>query len=152
MRTKKRLTRRLFFYVLLTVFSSILVSATYATVSSNTIIHCSWAATTIDVSVYWDAACTDEVAAIDWSTLEAKSSEDKTVYFKNTGTSAATLFLDTDNWYPITASRYITLVGDYGNQSISPDSEVKVVLTLTISPNYFWDNRLQLRHNYRKCG
>jgi hypothetical protein len=133
MRAKKGLTRRLFFYALLVVFSSILVSAVYATVSSNTIIQSSGSVKTLGVSVYWDAACTDEVAAINWSTLEAGSSENKAVYIKNTGNSAATLFLDTDNWNPSTASQYITLDWNYGGQSISPDAVVGAVLTLSVS-------------------
>ena len=135
MRAQKGLTRRLFFYALLAVISSILVSAVYAVVSSNTIIQSSGAIKAIGVSVYWDAASTNEVTAIDWSTLEAGSSENKTVYIKNTGNAAATLFLDTDNWNPSTASQYITLTWDYGGQSISPGAVVEVVLTLTISPD-----------------
>jgi len=135
MRAQKGLTRRLFFYALLAVISSILVSAVYAAVSSNTIIQSSGSIKAIGVSVYWDAASTNEVTAIDWSTLEAGSSENKTVYIKNTGNAAATLFLDTDNWNPSTASQYITLTWDYGGQSISPGAVVEVVLTLTISPD-----------------
>lgn len=135
MRVQKGLTSRLFFYALLAVFSSILVSAVYAVVSTNTIIQSSGAVKAIGVSVYWDAACTDEVAAIDWSTLDAGSSENKAVYIKNTGNAAATLFLDTDNWNPSAASQYIALDWDYGGQSISPGAMEEVVLTLTVSPD-----------------
>jgi PKD repeat protein len=134
MRVQKGLTNRLLFYALLAVFSSILVSTVYAVVSSNTIIQSSWAVSTIGVSVYWDVACTDEVVVIDWSILEVGSSENKTVYIKNTGNETATLFLDTDNWNPSVSSQYITLVWDYGGQSINPGSVVEVVLTLTVSP------------------
>jgi PKD repeat protein len=134
-RVQKGLTRRIFFYALLVVISSILVSAVYAVVSSNAIIQSSWAATVTGISVYWDAACTDDVAAIDWSTLEVGSSENKMVYIKNTANAAATLFLDTDNWNPSAASQYITLAWDYGGQSISSGAVVEVVLTLTISPD-----------------
>ena len=133
MRALKGLTRRLFFFALLAVLSSVLVSGVYAAVTSNTVIQSSGAIKAIGVSVYWDAATTNEVTTIDWSTLEAGASESKTIYIKNTGNAAATLFLDTDNWNPSAASQYITLDWDYGGQSISPDAVVEVVLTLTIS-------------------
>jgi hypothetical protein len=133
MRVPKGLTSRLFFYALLAVFSSILVSAVYAVVSNNTIIQSSGAVKAIGVSVYWDAACTDEVATIDWSTLEAESSENKAVYIKNTGNAAATLFLDPDNWNPSAASQYITLDWDYAGQSSNPSAVLEVILTLNIS-------------------
>jgi len=133
MRVQKGLTRRLFFYAILMILSSILVSGVYATVTSNTIIQSSGAIKALGVSVYWDAASTNEVTTIDWSTLEAGASENKMIYIKNTGNAAATLFLDTDNWNPSAASQYITLDWNYGGQSISPDAVVEVVLTLTIS-------------------
>jgi hypothetical protein len=133
MRAQKGLIRRIFFYAILVILSSILVSGVYAAVTSNTIIQSSGAIKAIGVSVYWDAATTNEVTAIDWSTLEVGASESKTIYIKNTGNAAATLFLDTDNWNPSAASQYITLDWNYGGQSISPDAVVEVVLTLTIS-------------------
>ncbi len=133
MRAQKGLIRRIFFYAILVILSSILVSGVYAAVTSNTVIQSSGAIKAIGVSVYWDAATTNEVTAIDWSTLEVGASESKTIYIKNTGNAAATLFLDTDNWNPSAASQYITLGWDYGGQSISPDAVVEVVLTLTIS-------------------
>ncbi len=133
MRAQKGLTRRLFFYAILMILSSILVSGVYAAVTSNTIIQSSGAIKALGVRVYWDAASTNEVTTIDWSTLEAGASENKIIYIKNTGNAAATLFLDTDNWNPSTASQYITLDWNYGGQSISPDAVVEVVLTLTIS-------------------
>ena len=135
MRVQKGLTRRLFFYAILMILSSILVSGVYAAVTSNTIIQSSGAIKALGVRVYWDAAGTNEVTTIDWSTLEAGASENKIIYIKNTGNAAATLFLDTDNWNPSAASQYITLDWNYGGQSISPDAVVEVVLTLTISPD-----------------
>ena len=133
MRAQKGLIRRIFFYAILVILSSILVSGVYAAITSNTIIQSSGAIKAIGVSVYWDAATTNEVTAIDWSTLEAGASESKTIYIKNTGNAAVTLFLDTDNWNPSAASQYITLDWNYGGQSIRPDAVVEVVLTLTIS-------------------
>jgi PKD repeat protein len=126
--------RRLVVYALLAVCSSILVSAVYTVVSSTTIIQSGWAAAPIDVSVYWDAACTDAVTAIEWSTVEAGASKDKTVYIQNTENTTIYLVLDTENWYPSTASQYITLSWDYGGQAISPGVVVKAILTLTVSP------------------
>jgi len=131
MRSQKGFTRRLFVYALPIVLSSILVSAAYAVVSSHTIIGSSGAVKAIGVNVYWDAACTNTVAAIDWSALEAGASARKTVYLQNMGNAAATLFLDTDNWAPPTAAQYLTLLWDYGGQSINPGAVVTAVLTLT---------------------
>ena len=135
MQVQKRVTSHLVVHILVVVLSTMLVSAVYAVVTSSTVIQSSGAVKAIGVSVYWDAACTDEVVAIEWSALEAGSSEDKTIYVKNTGNAAATLFLDTDNWTPSTASQYLALAWDYGGQTIGPDAVAEVVLTLTVSPD-----------------
>jgi hypothetical protein len=104
-------------------------------VSNNTVIGSSGPVKAIGVSVYWDAACTDEVTAIEWRALEAGASEGKTVYLKNRGDVAATLFLDTDNWTPSAAAQYLTLRWDSEGQSINPGAVVTVVLTLTAATN-----------------
>jgi len=86
------------------------------------------------VGVYWDSGCGSPVSSIVGS-VEPGSSKDVVVYIRNEreGNSAVILYLETANWNPKAASRYITLSWDYGGQSISPGDVVPVVLTLSVS-------------------
>jgi len=88
---------------------------------------------TVEVGVYWDIGCSDEVSSVDVGDVEVGSIENMTVYVRNEGDTDVTLSMRTENWTPPEASSYITLSWDYGGQSISPDEVVPVVLTLSVS-------------------
>ena len=89
----------------------------------------------INVEVYWDSDCTDEVSLIDWGIMEPRTTENVTVYIMNTGNSDVMLSTDTINWSPSSASNYITLSWDYEGQSIGSSQVIQTTLMLSISPN-----------------
>ena len=89
----------------------------------------------INVEVYWDSDCTNEVSLIDWGIMEPGTTENVTVYIMNTGNSDVMLSTDTINWSPSSASNYITLSWDYEGQSIGSSQVIQTTLTLSISPN-----------------
>jgi hypothetical protein len=89
----------------------------------------------VGVGVYWDNACTREVAMIDWGQVEPGSTKNVTVFIRNEGNVAVTLSLDTANWNPTNASRYITLNWNYTGQEISPDGTIRMAMFLWISPS-----------------
>ena len=126
-------TQKISFYVALIVLSVIAVPVVYALVTNSAIIGSIGSVKAVGVGVYWDSSCTNGVSSMDWSIIEAGSSQNKTVYIKNTGNAAATLSLDTANWNPPSASDHISLAWDYDSQPIAPDAVDEVILTLTIS-------------------
>ena len=87
----------------------------------------------IDVEVYWDKGCTNEVSLIDWGIIEPGTTENVTVYILNTGNSDVMLSMNTTNWSPSSASNYITLSWDYEGQSIGPGLVQQTTLTLSMS-------------------
>ena len=87
----------------------------------------------VGVGVYWDYACTGSVSSINWTVLEPGSSKDATCYIRNEGNSASTLSMSTSNWNPSNAPDYMSLIWDYGGQSIDADEVVQVTFTLSVS-------------------
>ena len=89
----------------------------------------------IGVGVYWDKNCSSSVSSIDWGLVEPGLASKVTVYIRNEGNCAVTLFLGTENWNPENASDYLTLKWDYVDQIISPGETVQVTLSLLASPD-----------------
>ena len=96
---------------------------------------CVAAVETVDVGVYWDSGCSNQVSTIDWGTIEAGSVKMIPVYIKNEGDMAIDLSLSTANWSPSTASDYISLDWNYAGGTIDPDQVIEATLTLSVSPS-----------------
>jgi len=89
----------------------------------------------INIGIYWDSSCTNEVSLIDWGMIEPGTTENVTLYVMNTGNSNVMLSMNKTNWLPSSASNYITLSWDYENQSIGPSQVLQTTLTLSMSPS-----------------
>jgi hypothetical protein len=57
-----------------------------------------------------------------------------TVYIRNEGNTAATLFMHSTNWTPSNAESYLDLTWDYDGQVINPFDSIPVTFILTVSP------------------
>jgi hypothetical protein len=88
---------------------------------------------TVGVGAFWDVYCTSTVTEIDWGLIEPGHQVNVTIYLKNESNAPITLSLHTENWNPVNASNYITLIWDYANQTVDPGAAVKISLTLTVS-------------------
>jgi hypothetical protein len=86
------------------------------------------------VGIYWDQACTNRTLSLDWGLIEAGSNDTLTVYIKNEGNSAVTLWLGTSNWTPSAFLGYMSLNWNYSGQVLSADQVIPMELTLTVSP------------------
>jgi hypothetical protein len=87
----------------------------------------------IGVGVYWEDACVNEVSTIDWGLIEPGAFENVTVYILNEGTIPMTLNMTTDNWDPAAALTDIALSWNREGGSVSAQSVVQAVLTLSVS-------------------
>jgi len=90
--------------------------------------------TVIGVGVYLYADCSGRVDSLDWGSLEPGSVKNTTFFIRNEGNVPSTLFLNTTNWNPITASDFIKLNWDYNGYIIYPQQTTKVTFTLSIAP------------------
>jgi hypothetical protein len=73
------------------------------------------------------------VSAINWGSLRAGTTQSITIYVRNEGNTAITLFKSVTNWNPAEAADYISIDWDYSNQPLRPGNTLKLKLTLTIS-------------------
>ena len=88
---------------------------------------------TVDVEVHWDSGCTDTVTAINWTILEPGSTEEKTIFVRNTGNAPVTLSLTISDWDPPEAEMHISLAWDREDAVLLPGEVVPAVLGLQVS-------------------
>jgi hypothetical protein len=90
--------------------------------------------TAVNVDVFSDAACTQNVTIVNWGVLSPGSIKNYAVYIKSTSNVPITLSLGTDSWNPASAPTYITLSWSYSaGVVIQPNSSLPVTLILTVS-------------------
>ena len=111
---------------LLTVTTAGLLSVNQAVPSSGTI-------TALNVGVYSDSACTQELTSVDWGTVSPGETVTRTIYIKNTGNSPVTLTMTKTNWNPSTADGPIAIAWDIENWWLNPDEIFTATLTLSVS-------------------
>jgi len=112
------------------------VEYTLGLLSSSVRLNSSGVVTSVNLAVYWDSACTNQVTSIDWGMISPGESKSVQVYVKNMGNVPITLSFSTESWNPAGASSYITLTWDYASGTkIQPNNVLKVTLTLTVSSN-----------------
>lgn len=115
--------------------SGILIFQVLSVIQTSTTISSVGTIRAIGVGAYWDASLTNKTTAINWETLDPGTQKSFRIYVHNEGNSAITLSLYAINWNPSTASTYMTLSWDYNGQTINVDANVRVTLTLTVSPS-----------------
>ena len=85
----------------------------------------------VGVGVYWDTDCISPVSYLDWGAIEPTSARNLSVFIRNEGEMPVHLFLNSTNWDPDVATEIIALSWDYSNELISPNTVIKVILTLS---------------------
>lgn len=130
--------KRKFFYTTFSVIALILLSSFIlaqvmsAIQTSNTISNVGTLKLNADIGVYWDAGFANRTTAINWGTLDPGTTKSFSVYIRNEGNSALTLGISASNWYPSSASNYMTLTWNYNDQPIGFGEYVQITLTLAV--------------------
>ncbi len=89
--------------------------------------------TAVNVGVYSDSGCTQNLTTIDWGALPPGNTTTRTIYIKNTGTIPVTLSMATSTWVPSNANTYLTLTWNRANYVLNAGASVSATLTLTAS-------------------
>ena len=118
---------------LLTVVLYTLALSVLASVQTSRTVSNAGTVKAVGVGVYSDDECTTTLSSIGWGMLEPGSSKNVSCYIRNEGNSVSTLSMDTSNWNPSNASDYMSLIWDYGGQSIDLGEVVEVTFTLSVS-------------------
>ena len=103
-----------------------LVTVTRTLSSSGTV-------NTINVEVFWDVDCTQIITDIDWGVLDPGESTSKTIYVKNTGSTAMMLNMTYSGWNPVEAGTYLSLTWDREGAIVAVDEVASAMLTLHVS-------------------
>jgi len=88
---------------------------------------------TLNVGVYSDYACSQNLESINWGDLLPGGSVYRTIYLKNTGTAEITLSMTTTNWNPTNANGPITLIWNKEGTKLSAGQVITAMLTLSVS-------------------
>ena len=89
----------------------------------------------VNVGVYSNYSCTQNLTSISWGTLYAGNSTTRTIYVKNTGTVPVTLTMTDGNWVPTTANTVLTLTWNRQNTVLNAGQSIQATLTLTAASN-----------------
>lgn len=73
--------------------------------------------------------------SIDWGVLEPAENKTENITATNGLISAIVLDVETANWVPPEAADFIVLSWDYNDQSLQPNQEIFIILTLSVSPD-----------------
>ena len=91
-------------------------------------------ASSADLQVYSDSACTSSIGNLNWGSISPGGTATTTVYVKNMGDSGSlTLSLQASNWVPTLAGRYLTLSWNKQGTVLEPGQSTEATITLTVS-------------------
>jgi hypothetical protein len=62
----------------------------------------------LNVSVYWNSACTNATSSIDWGVLTLGTTISRTIYVRNEGNVPLKLSMIAQNWNPTNAASYLS--------------------------------------------
>ena len=88
----------------------------------------------LGVGIYWDQGCANRTLSLDWGLIEPGSNNTLTVYIRNEGKSAVSLWITTSNWNPSAALGYMSLDWNYSGQILGVDQVIPLELILSVSP------------------
>ena len=94
---------------------------------------------TVNVGVYSDIACTQELNAFGWGEISPGTSVTHTIYVKNTGNSQVTLSMNAAEWSPAEANGPMTLAWDKEGTTLLPEEVTTAMLTLSVAQNIVSD-------------
>ena len=66
----------------------------------------------VNVGVFADSACTQNLTSVSWGSVEPGESVGRTIYVKNTGNAPVTLSMALSGWNPAVADGPISIVWD----------------------------------------
>ena len=114
--------------IFLTVTTAGLLSINQSVSSSGVI-------SSVDLGVYQEWGCTNNLTSVAWGTLSPGDTATRTIYVKNIGTAPITLTMTTTDWNPTNANGPITLTWDRENTILDAGSVIAATLTLSVSPS-----------------
>jgi hypothetical protein len=111
----------------------VLTVTTAGLLSMNQVVPSSGNVIAVNVGVYSDSDCTQNLTSIDWGTIAPGNSVTRTIYVKNTGNTQLTLSMTTTNWNPASADGPITITWNREGTTLDAGQVTTATLTLNVS-------------------
>ena len=110
-----------------------LTLTTAGLLSINQSVPTSGTVSTVNVGVYSDSACTQQLTSISWGSVAPGGTGTRTIYVKNTGTNQITLTMTRANWNPTNANVSIAVTWDKESTTLTANQIATATLTLSVS-------------------
>ena len=110
-------------------------AATFAVLQRSVSFPTSGLVVGVNVGVYADSGCTQNLTSISWGSVDPGGSLVRTAYVKNTGNTEVSLSMSTSGWSPAAANGPVSIVWDRTGFSLGPGLSIPAVLTLSASPS-----------------
>ena len=108
-------------------------TVTLAVLSGQRAIPSSGSIVAVNIGMYSDSTCAQNLTSIDWGNVYPGSSVSRTVYVKNTGNVPITLSMSTASWNPINALGQISVTWDKESTVLNAEQSTSANLTLSVS-------------------
>lgn len=102
---------------------------------SSQTLQSSGTVTTVNVGVYSDSGCTQNLTSINWGTIYPGNSTTSIIYVKNIGSLPVTLTMTTGSWVPSNANTYISLSWNREGTVLTAGQSTTATLTLSATPD-----------------
>ena len=112
----------------------VILGAIFVNSVSSSIVAKAYSIRGVGVGIYWDQNCTNKTLSLNWGPIEPGSNSTVTVYVRNEGESAVSLWMATSNWTPTAAIGNMTLTWTYSGEILSAGEVIPIDLTLNVSP------------------
>ena len=110
-----------------------LTLTTAGLLSVNQSVPTSGTVSTVNVGVYSDSACTQQLTTISWGSVAPGATVARTVYVKNTGTNQITLTMTRANWNPTSVNGPISVTWNKESTTLTANQVATATLTLSVS-------------------
>ena len=84
----------------------------------------------VNIGVYSDSECTQNLTSISWGTLYPGNSTTKTLWVKNTGSLPVTITMTSGSWMPTEANTVLTPTWNRQNTVLNVGQSIDATLTL----------------------
>jgi hypothetical protein len=127
--------KRLLLFVSVSLAVGLVVGSalTYAALQVSFSIPTSGSVFAVNVGVYSDSACTQNLTSISWGSVSPGASVSLTVYVKNTGNTPIALSMATAGWSPAAANGPITIAWNKESAVLNASQSTAATITLSTS-------------------
>lgn len=119
-------------FILIAIVAFAALAATYPEIAEVTF-QSSGIIATAGVEVYYDEDCQNPVGSIDWGMIEPGFSTNITIYVKNRGNTPLVISINTSDWQPSIAEKYINISLITEQTVVNPKTVAREVINLYVS-------------------